>query len=144
MISSTVFALQAPSYRYSRVFAVGFEALCKVFLAGQPDDADREAIRSSMCIGLGMDPAMVRRDSEELLASAAGKSAAELLASDDFTSIGASKFKYTYCFGAGLTTLMTTVGVEPDDAAIDEWCGSLNMPSRTLQRDWAYYKTSLE
>merc|ERR1719247_1852420 len=45
MLTSTQCALISPSYEYSRVFSVGFEKLCGVFLAACPSDADREAIR---------------------------------------------------------------------------------------------------
>jgi len=145
IIQSTCFALQSPNYAYSRVYAVGFEALCKVFLESCPSDADREAIRSSMCIALGMDPAQVRRDSEELTALADGMAEEELLATSDFKDISAiNGFKYTYTLGAGLITLMPVVGTEPTAESIDRWCSGLNIGASRLQTDYAYYKSSLE
>merc|ERR1719253_1359814 len=144
VIQDTCFALQSTAYAYSRVYAVGFEALCKVFLEGCSSDADREAVRSSMCIGLGMDPAKVQRDAEELTALAAGMTEAELLETPDFKEIsGASSFKYTYTFGAGLISLMPAVGTEPSSESIERWCSTLNIGTR-LQTDYKYYKSSLE
>lgn len=123
MLSGTQFALVAPNYLYSRVFAVGFEALCDEFLAaGTPDDA--AAIRSALAAGLGMDPATLKRDAEALLAAAEGQTESSLLAADDLARVAAAQggFKYTYAFGAGLLTLMQKVEVEPSDEAIDRCC----------------------
>jgi len=144
ILQSTCFALQSPKYAYSRIYAVGYEELCKAFLEGCPSDEDREAIRSSMLIGLGMDPAKVQRDAEELLALAEGMAEAELLETADFKDVAAiDGFKYTYTFGAGLITLMPVVKTEPSNESIERWCSALKIGAR-LQTDYAYYKSSLE
>jgi len=145
VLQSTCFALQSPRYSYSRIYAVGFEALCKVFLEGCPSDEDREAVRSSMCIGLGMDPAQVQRDAEEMTTLATGMAEAELLETPDFKEVAAIEgFKYTYTFGAGLITLMTEVNTDPTSESIERWCSALNIGAGTLKRDYAYYKSSLD
>ena len=145
LLQSTCFAIQTPSYEYSRIFAVGYEALCKEFLQGCPNDADREALKTSMAYGLGMEYSVLARDAESLTSSASSMSEAELLASKDFKAVAdKGNFKYTYTFGAGIIALMGTVGVEPGAESIDKWCGELSMGPNVLKRDYDYYKTSVE
>jgi len=146
MITSTQFALVAPSYEYSRVFSVGFDKLCGIFLQASPSEADREAIRSSMCIGLGMDPKMVKKDAEALLAAAQGMTEEQLFEAADLKKIIAKEgsFKYTYTFGAGLICLMEAVGTEPGPEAIDSWCERLGMKSNAFKRDYQYYLDSVK
>lgn len=145
IIQGTCFAMFSPQYKYSPVYAVGFESLCKLFLDTLPSDQDREELRSSMCIGLGIDPAVMKKDGEELLANAKGMAEAELLESPDLKAIAtAGNFKYTYSLGAGIICLMEAVGTEPTDEAITRWCDSLNLKGKLLLRDYTYYKSSVE
>ena len=144
MLTSTQFALVAPNYAYSRVFAVGYTSLCKVFLQGQPSDADRDALRTSMASALGMDPAVLAADAQAMLGAASGEDA--LFAGDDFKAIASAPggFKYTYSFGAGLISLMQAAEVEPTDEAIERWCEKLSIGPGVLKRDYAYYVSSIE
>jgi len=145
MLTSTQCVLITPTYEYSRVFSVGFDSLCTVFLAASPSEEDKLALRSSMLKGLGFDPATVQKDAEQLTESATGLSEEALFETDDFKKIAAKEnFKYSYTFGAGLISLMQTVGVEPGDEAIDRWCEKLGMKSNTLKRDYAYFKDSMQ
>ena len=90
MLSGVCFAFSSPKYAYSRVFAVGYEALCTTFLEAMCPADDAEAIRSSMAAGLGLDPAVLRRDAQALLAAAEGKTEDEVLAIDDLARITAA------------------------------------------------------
>lgn len=143
MIQSTQFALLAPNFEYSPVYAIGFEELCREFLSASTRAAD---IRVGLCKAFDWDPATIASDAEALLALADGKSEAELLESDDMKAIAAVKpnLKYTYTFGAGLIILMQKVGVDPD-VAIPKWCEALNLNCvNAFTRDYAYYKLSKE
>ena len=83
-------------FKYSRVFAVGLMGLCDTFLAKCADEKDAADVRDSLCVALGLDGDMVKRDAEALLALAAGMTEAELLATDDFATIASTeRFKYT-------------------------------------------------
>merc|ERR1719247_687279 len=145
MLTSTQCVMITPTYEYSRVFSVGFDSLCTVFLAASPSEEDKLALRSSMLKGLGFDPATVQKDAEALTASATGLSEEALFETDDFKKIAAKDgFKYSYTFGAGLISLMQAVGVEPGDEAIERWCEKLNMKPNTLKRDYAYFKDSMQ
>merc|ERR1719359_1805495 len=146
MLSSTCFVLQTPSYEYSRIWSVGFEKLCSIFLQGLPTDADREAVRASMAIGLGFEPEMVTEDAEALTALASGGMTEDaLFESADFKKVKAREnFKYSYTFGAGLICMMEAVGVEPTDEAIDSWCERLGIKSGAFKRDYAYFKDSVQ
>jgi len=145
IIQGTCFAMQSPKYQYSRVYAAGFESLCKLFLEACPSEQDREDVRSSMSIALGIDPAQMQKDGEDLMVAAKGMSEAELLETPDFKDIAsAGSFKYTYALGAGLICSMEAVGTEPTDDAIMRWCDSLKLKGKVLQSDYAYYKSSVE
>lgn len=139
-------ALIAPNYQYSRVFAVGFESLCSVFLpatSSSPENA--EEARRALYVGLGMDPDECKADADALLALAAGKTEDELLATEDFVKIKQSgDFKYSYQFGAGLVALMKVVGTEPSAESCGRWCNALNVgASSTLTRDWEFYESQV-
>jgi len=138
-------ALIAPNYQYSRVFAVGFESLCTVFLpstCSTPENA--EQARRALYAGLGMDPDQCKADSESLLSLAAGKTEADLLESEDFAKIKEADFKYSYQFGAGLVALMKAVGTEPSADAISRWCTALDLNANaTLTRDWEFYESQI-
>jgi len=139
------FALVAPTYRYSRIYSVGFEFLCQAYLpvtCRTPEDAEK--IRKAMYTALDFDPMQCKADAEQLLAFAAGKSEAELLGSDDFQQVKEKPFKYSLQFGAGLITLMKAVGVEPGKESIDRWCAALNLPNAaSLTRDWENFNLQM-
>lgn len=141
LLSSSVVAFAAASYKPSRVFAVGFESLCKVFLEGMSSDAEREKLRAALCIGLGTEPDAMRADADALMeiASSSG-SEEELLACEDMREIAAAtNWKYSYPFGAGLLALMPLTGSEPSDDVIDRWCDSLEISPDRLKKDYAFY-----
>ena len=150
IIYSTQYALIAPNYAYSRVFAVGYEALCDTFLLSTcRTPADGVAIRASLLTALSMDEAVVASDAKMLLAAAEGKSEAEVLALDDLAQLRdfahPKGFKYTYTFGAGMITLMRAAGVEPDSESIERWCGALKLGcAGVLTRDYSYFKSNIE
>jgi Thylakoid formation protein len=130
-------------YEYSRVWAVGFTALCDSFLGAVQQGSrlslsDQMAARTAMCYALGMDADAVAADAAALSRVAATMTAEELLASDDFVQIArVSAFKYTYAFGVGFVLLMKATGIEPTTTSIDRWCAALNLKcARTLERDY--------
>jgi len=139
------FALVAPTYRYSRIYAVGFETLCTAFLEGTARDAkDGEEVRTSLYVGLGMDAAECKADADALLALAAGKTEEELLASDDFQQVKAAPFKYSLQFGSGLVALMKVVDVKPSAESIQRWCDALDLPNAaSCTRDFEYFETQM-
>lgn len=139
------YAMVAPTYRYSRIFSVGFESLCTTFLgATARDTEDAEKARSSLYTALDMDPAKCKADAASLMDSAAGKTEEELLASDDFQQVKASPFKYSLPFGMGAISLMKVVGVEPSEESIARWCEALGLPNaNSLTRDWQYFETQM-
>ena len=55
MLTAVTLATAVPSYKYSRVFAVGFEALCDSFLSSIPNEAQRNELRDCMCTALELD-----------------------------------------------------------------------------------------
>mmetsp|Transcript_37339 Transcript_37339/g.93263 ORF Transcript_37339/g.93263 Transcript_37339/m.93263 type:complete len:261 (-) Transcript_37339:567-1349(-) len=138
------YAMVAPTYRYSRIFSVGFESLCTAFLASTTrDTVDAEAVRKALYSALDMDAAKCKADADALLELAAGKSEAELLASDDFAQIKASPFKYSLPFGMGIIALMKAVGVEPKES-IGRWCEALELPNtNSLTRDFEYFELQI-
>jgi len=140
------FALISPSYKYSRVFSLGFESLCTVFLEGtSTSPKDAADARLALYSALGLDEAKSKADAEALMAEATGKSEAELFETDDFKAIKDAKdFKYSYQFGSGLIALMKLVNVEPSEEAIDRWCTQLELTNAgVLKRDFAFYESQL-
>lgn len=133
----------AYTYRYERVYAVGFAALCDAFLPATCLAAEVDATRSALCFCLGLDEAELLADAAALTEQAASMSKAELLATDDLRQIAAqTDFKYTYVFGVGLVTLMKAVGEEltmkgelgtwykaptDDGGPISAWCAELGL-----------------
>ena len=100
-------------FQYSRVYALGFIALCDAFLPASCRFADdAAATRSALCFSLGLDEATVAADAAALSAAARSMSKEELLATDDLQRICAAspRFKYTYTFGVGLVLLMKAAG----------------------------------
>jgi len=131
-------------YQYSRVWAVGYTALCDTFLPALQQGAtisesDQNAARSAVCFALGMDAAQIAADAQALASSAAAMTEAELLASDDFAAIAkATGYKYTYSFGVGMCLLMQAVGQTPSNATIARWCAALGLDNfkRTIESDF--------
>jgi len=145
ILSLSQMAIVASNYEYSRVWSAGFQGLCEIFLSGCKTDGDREAIRSSMCIGLGMDPSKVKRDAEEVIAQVSdGMTEEQLFELSDLKKIAAKgNFKYTYVLGTGLVKMMQAVNVEPGEASIDRWCEKLNLRPNAFKRDWTYYQSAV-
>ena len=124
-------------WRYSRVYAVGFHALCDAFLRGScRTAADEAATRAALCVGLGLDQAAVWADAASLCEEAAGLDRQQLLATEEFRQIAAAQgsLKYTYTFGVGLVMLMRAVGeteLSPPPrtvtSGITAWCTALDL-----------------
>lgn len=145
MLESVIIAMQSPAFLYTRVFALGFESLCKIVLRqSSKTDEDGERVRRALLIALGMDPDITKRDAEALRSFAKESTEEQLFASEDFTKIaGIRNFRYIYPFGAGLLATMQTMGQEMSDETIQRWCEKLNFPSRNvkkLQKDRDIYK----
>jgi len=139
MLTSVTLAMMKPSYQSSKVFSLGFEALCKTFLESVNEE-EQEKLHDALCMAVGLDPKIVRKEADDLEAFANGKTEDELLAGEDLKAIAAGgNFKYNYPLGAGLLTLMPMVGVEPSDEAIERWCTQLKLPASRLQKDWTLY-----
>ena len=132
------------SFRYDRIYAVGFAALCEAFLpATCISPADAQATRSALCFSLGLDEQQLLADAEALAQRAGRVSRDEFLTSGDMKELSAREsFKYTYVFGVGLVTLMRLTGEEltnkgefgtwykppaGDDGPIDRWCAQLGL-----------------
>ena len=107
------------------------------------DDATKAAIEKSLCEALrfpgGVDG--VKSDASALLAAAAGKDEAGLLALDELKAL--SPFKYTYISGAGLVALMLDAKIDPK-VAVDKWSDELDLNCKgALGRDYEYFETSI-
>jgi len=143
MITSCTLALVQSSYQPSRVFYLGIDSLCTVFLESVAED-ERERLVSALYAGLGMDLTKLQAEAAKLAESAAGKSEEELFAAEDLTALAAAKLKYSYPLGAGILALMPLVDVEPTDESIARWCEKLSLPASRLQKDYAFYKDAQE
>jgi len=139
MLTSVTLAQLKPGYQSSKVFSLGFEALCKTFLQGVNEE-EKKRLHDALCVAVGFDPEAVKQDAAAIEAFANGKTEDDLLAGEDLKEIAAAgNFKYSYPLGAGLLTLMPMVGVEPSDEVIERWCTQLNLPASRLQKDWSLY-----
>lgn len=143
MLTSVTLATVSPSYKYTRVFAVGFETLCESFLAAIPSEKQRADIHDAMCVALELDGAKLKADAEALKAAASGSTEEQLLALPEFREI-AEGHKYSYPFGAGLLTLMPLVGAPPNPEVIERWCTSLGLTSIRLSKDWTFFEKALQ
>ena len=76
LLSSNVLAMASPTFKYNRVFALGFTTLCDTFLDTAANDAE---LRKSLCDGLGLDAARIERDAADLKAAAAAAGSEEAL-----------------------------------------------------------------
>jgi hypothetical protein len=145
MLSSLTFALSSTQFAYSRVFAFGFESLCKVFLEQMPTEEDKDRIRLAMLSAVGLDAEQMKKDSDAIAAMAAEMTEDQLLESDDFVQVAKTEnFKYSYQFGAGLLLLMKSMSLEGSEERIEKWCSKLNIRAATLQKDAAFFKNILE
>jgi len=142
MLTSVTLATVVPSYKYSRIFAVGFEALCDSFLVSIPTDQQRTELRDAMCTALELDGKQLKTDSDALKAAAGGMSEAELLAMAELTEVRGQK--YSYPFGAGLLTLMPLVGAPPSAEVIGRWAEAVEMSSIRLEKDWMFFEKALK
>merc|ERR1719245_1727706 len=119
MLTSVTLAMMKPSYQSSKVFSLGFEALCKTFLQGVNEE-EKKRLHDALCVAVGFDPEAVKQDAAAIEAFANGKTEDDLLAGEDLKEIAAAgNFKHSYPLGAGLLTLMPMVGVEPSDEVIE-------------------------
>ena len=144
MLTSTTLAMVTPSYQYTRIFAVGYEDLCDLFLSAGIEEDTAVYVRESMCTALGLDPAKVKADAAALKAASAGKSEEEVLALDDLKALAGQKTAYSYTFGAGLILLMKQANVDPT-TAIEKWSDELNLNCKgVLSRDYGYFKNNVE
>lgn len=140
MLTAVTLALVQPSYQPMRVFYLGIDSLCTVFLESMEDD-ERERLFDALCAGIGMDPKKLQAEAKKLTDSAAGKTEEELFAGEDLALIAAAdNVKYSYPLGAGILALMPLVDVEPSDESIARWCEKLGLAPSRLQKDYAFYK----
>lgn len=142
MLTAVTLATAVPSYKYSRVFAVGFEALCDSFLSSIPNEAQRNELRDCMCTALELDGNQLKTDANALTAEAGGMTEADLLASAEFKELAGQRYSYPY--GAGLLTLMPLVGSPPTDEVIGRWAESLSLSSVRLEKDWMFFQKALK
>merc|ERR1719314_35006 len=115
--------MASPTYRYSRVMALGFMRLCDTFLV-LTDDETKLQIQISLCDALQYPGGFkaVQQDADALVTAARGKDEDDLLALADVK--GLSPFKYTYISGAGLCALMLDAGLDPE-TSIEKWSDEL-------------------
>merc|ERR1719453_471262 len=137
--------MNTPRYRYSRIFAVGFKALCDVFFSSGIEEKTAQIARDSMIVAYEFEPKKVYADGEALLEATKGLSEEEVLALSDLTELAASGCTYSYTLGAGLLALMKQSGVEPDEEAVKRWCAALNIKSvKSFTRDLGYFNMNVE
>merc|ERR1719453_139553 len=86
MITSTQFALIAPNFEYSRVYALGFDTLCTEFLSGS---TRADAVRKGLCVAFDWDSDKIAADAEAIRSFANSKSEEEILESDDLKTVAA-------------------------------------------------------
>merc|ERR1719331_2970334 len=140
MIQSTTFAMVAPTWKYSRIYALGNEFL----YGGQSTDEEATVVREALILAFGYETATVLGDAEALREEAKGKSEDELFAMADLAELDGKATKYTYTFGAGLVALMKLAELEPKEA-IPKWCEKLELNCvNALGRDFDYYASSVE
>ena len=101
MLTSEGIAMNSKKYRYSRIFAVGFNTLCDIFLSAGIREDSAKLARDALCVAYGFEPKTVYKDAEALKAAAEGKSEEEVLALKDLTDLAASDTQYSYALGAG-------------------------------------------
>ena len=146
LISSVQIATVGRSFMYTRVFALGFSALCETFMENAISAEERRLVQDALCAGLGLDAAKMTADAAAMRELAEKEETTEeaLLASADFVEITAAQnFKYSYPFGAGLLTLMPCVGVTPSADAIERWCARLEISDRRLKKDFEFYEAAI-
>lgn len=142
MLTGITLASLSPAFKYTRIFALGFEALCETFLEALPEE-DRKPLRDAMCVGLGLDETKLAKDAASLKAELDGKAEEDAFACTDFETIkGIQNYKYSYVFGAGVLSLMPVVGTEVSKEAIDRWSDALGLRPDRLQKDWAFYEAA--
>lgn len=140
MLTSVTLATVSADYKYTRVFAVGFETLCESFLAAVPNEAQRSKIHDAMCVALELDAKKVVQDAAALKEAAGSMTEEQILATADLKS----GVKYSYPLGAGLLTLMPLVGSPPSTDVIDRWCEALGLTPIRLQKDWMFFEKALQ
>jgi len=146
MLSSMALTVSSPAYKPNRVFYLGFQSLCKTFLEGSSSESEQQAITTSLCTACGLDPGRLAAEAAAFEEFATGKSEQEILASEDLKAIAeaAGRFKYSYPLGAGLFALMPMAGLEVNDEVIERWCTELQLPTKKLQKDWAFFVDASE
>jgi hypothetical protein len=140
MLTSVTLATCQRTYKPSRVFYLGYETLCKTFLAAVDSDFEREKLYDALAEGVGFDGPELKKEAEKLASSAGGLTEEQLFAAEDLALIPSAGLKYNYPLGAGLIALMPLVSVEPSDESIARWCGKLGLPASRLQSDYAFFK----
>lgn len=142
MLTSVTLATAAPSYKYTSVFAVGFEALCDSFLTAIPNEQQREQLKSAMCVAVELDSEQLKKDADALKAIAASKTEDDLLALPELKVLEGQK--YSYPVGAGLLTLMPLVDAPPNAEVIKRWSTALGVSPVRLEKDWMFFEKALK
>jgi len=142
LLTSVTLATVHPTYKYTRVLAVGFEALCDSFLVGIPTEEQRKLLHDCMCTALELDAEQIKKDADALKAEAAGMSEADFLALPELKVL--STQNYSYPVGAGLLTLMPIVDASPTAPLIEKWSTSLGVSGIRLSKDWMFFEKALK
>jgi hypothetical protein len=144
LLTSVTLATVHPTYEYTRVLAVGYEALCDSFLVAISDEARRKELHDCMCTALELDADQIKADSDALKAQAAGMSEADFLGLPELKALAGQK--YSYPIGAGLLTLMPVVegGATPTAPMIERWATALGVSELRLSKDWMFFEKALK
>lgn len=143
MITAVTLATASPTYKYSPVFAVGYEALCDGFLEAIESEQTRTRIRNAMYLAVELDGKKVAKDAAALKEKAGSMTVRRppaphrpsapisslaprnprrrprggscCLQEEELLALPEVKDidKYSYPLGAGLLTLMPLVGSPP-------------------------------
>ena len=83
MLTSASLAMVVPSYKPSRVFYLGIDSLCTVFLE---ESTEKDALYNALCAGLGLNAEKMKAEAGTLAAFATGKTEDELFAGEDLSA----------------------------------------------------------
>ena len=145
IIQTEGLAMNTPRYKYSRIFALGFESMCDLFLSVGISDSTAQLVRESLCVAFEFEPEKVAKDAKGLAELAKGKTEEELLALDDLKALSSTSPQYSYTLGAGLLSLMKEAGLEPDADVIKRWCEALNIKAvNSFTRDYGYFQMNVK
>jgi hypothetical protein len=145
VLTSTTLAMNTPSYQYTRIWALGFDTLCELFLSAGCSSDCATKVRSSLYVAFDMVQEDVEADCAALKALSEGVTEEQALALEDLVALSKQKVTYDYTFGTGLATLMKQASVPPSEEVIARWCDALNLSCKSVfTRDYKYFESSVE